>query len=95
MRAYVEAHGPVDGRTAKERSREMTEVRFDVSMRVNRSWVGRRLRAFATEPGRAGTTLPRTDEYRQIVVQGPLALGRSYEVVVEDATPTYLLGRRA
>lgn len=89
------ARDRVDGNTVKDRSREITEVRFDAALRVNKSWTGRELRVLATEPGKSGTTLLRTDEYRQVVVRGSLELGRYYDIIVEDATPTYLLGRRA
>mgnify|MGYP001298738891 CR=1 FL=1 len=90
-----ESPGRVEGGIVKERSRQITKVRFEVALRINRGWVGRKVKAVATEHVKDGTTVLRTDEYRQIVVHESLALGRYYVVRVNDATPTYLLGHRA
>jgi threonylcarbamoyladenosine tRNA methylthiotransferase CDKAL1 len=84
----------VVGWTAKERSRELTELRFGIALEVNRGWVGRTAAALSTERGKPGTTILRTDQYKQVVVPEELPLGRFYTVSVEDATPTHLLGSR-
>jgi threonylcarbamoyladenosine tRNA methylthiotransferase CDKAL1 len=88
------ADGPVAGWRAKERSRELTAARFEVSARRNAAQVGRRVSAFGTEPGRAGSTALRTDEYWQVVVPERLPLGKDYEVDIVGSTATYLLGAR-
>ena len=85
---------PVVGWRAKERSRELTAVRFEVSARRNAAQVGRRVPALATERGRDGSTALRTDEYLQVVVPERLPLGGTYEVDIVESTPTYLLGER-
>ena len=82
------------GAVAKERSRELGRVRFRVSHDINRSWVGRSVVGLATERVKPGTTVVRTDEYRQIVVPGELELGQYHEVEVVQARTTYLVGRR-
>lgn len=92
--AAAEAPRRVHGAVVKARSREITRVRFDIALRINSSWVGREVRALATERGKGATTILRTDEYRQIVVPGRLGLGEFHHVRVDDATPTYLLGSR-
>jgi threonylcarbamoyladenosine tRNA methylthiotransferase CDKAL1 len=84
----------VVGWKAKERSRELTEARFEVSLARNRQLVGARRRALATERGKDDTTILRTDDYRQVVVTETLPLREFYEVVVDRATPTYLFGSR-
>ncbi|MGQ9587944.1 MAG: tRNA (N(6)-L-threonylcarbamoyladenosine(37)-C(2))-methylthiotransferase [Thermoplasmata archaeon] len=86
---------PVVGWMAKERSRELTELRFRIALEKNRSWVGRAVRALSTEIGKNRSTILRTDEYKQVVVPETLSLGRYYEVHVTGATPTYLTGLRA
>lgn len=85
---------PAVGRMAKDRSREITERRFAVALAVNQSWVGREVSAFSTERGKNGSTILRTDEYRQIVVCGDIPLGRHFRVVIDGATQTYLRGTR-
>lgn len=83
----------VPGWKAKQRSRELTALRFEVALERNNEWVGRRVRALATERGKGGSTILRTDEYKQVVVARELALRRFYDIAVTDATPTHLVGR--
>jgi threonylcarbamoyladenosine tRNA methylthiotransferase CDKAL1 len=89
------ADGKVVGWKAKERSRELTELRFKIAHELNTKWVGKRVRALATEMGKKGGTILRNDEYKQIVVQDMLPLGRYFAVEIEGATPTHLIGKRA
>lgn len=88
------ASDTVPGAIAKERSRELGRVRFRVSLDINRGWVGRKVRALATEHVKPGTTVVRTDDYRQIVVPESLDIGTYHEVEVVQARTTYLVGRR-
>jgi threonylcarbamoyladenosine tRNA methylthiotransferase CDKAL1 len=89
------AEGKIVGWRAKERSRELTELRFKVAQELNAKWVGKRVRALATEMGKRGGTILRNDEYKQIVVQEMLPLGRYFEVEIEGSSPTHLVGKRA
>ena len=82
----------VVGWKAKDRSRALTEARFEVSLARNERLVGVERRALATERGKNDSTILRTDDYRQVVVREVLPLRRFYQVVVDDATPTYLIG---
>lgn len=83
----------VAGGEAKERSREITRIRFKVALDINMSWVGRNVNALATERGKDLTTLFRTDEYRQIVVPGEHPIGEFHPVKITGATSTYLRGK--
>ena len=87
------ADGRIVGWKAKERSREITGLRFRVALEKNERWIGRTVKALSTEPGKNGSTILRTIEYKQIVVGKQVPLGRYFEVEVTDATPTYLVGR--
>lgn len=84
----------VAGCEAKRRSRELTALRFRVALERNRKAIGRVVTALATEKGKQGTTILRTDEYRQVVVPEELGFRRFYELEIVGATPTYLRGRR-
>ncbi|HEX9908908.1 MAG TPA: tRNA (N(6)-L-threonylcarbamoyladenosine(37)-C(2))-methylthiotransferase [Thermoplasmata archaeon] len=90
----AEAEHPVVGWMAKDRSREITSVRFAVAKELNDGWVGRMATALATERGKGKSTIARTDEYKQVVVPETLPLGMFYKVEITGATPTYLTGRR-
>jgi len=85
----------IPGWKAKERSREITSLRFEVSLRKNEAWVGRECRALATERGKDESTILRTDEYKQVVVRERLRLGAFRQVRVTEARPTYLVGEVA
>jgi MiaB-like tRNA modifying enzyme len=87
--------GPaVVGWKAKDRSREISEIRFKVALENNRAWVGREARALATERGKGKSTILRTDEYKQVVVPEVLTLGKYFDVRIRRATATYLVGSR-
>jgi threonylcarbamoyladenosine tRNA methylthiotransferase CDKAL1 len=90
----AEEPGQIVGWRAKQRSREITALRFRVALDRNRKMVGRRVIALATEHGKQGTTILRTDEYKQVVVPEELELKRFYEAEVAAATPTCLRGKR-
>ncbi len=90
----AEEPGQIVGWKAKRRSREVTVLRFKVALERNSRWVGRRVTALATERGKPGTTILRTDEYKQVVVPEELGLRAFYGVEVVGATPTYLRGKR-
>jgi tRNA A37 methylthiotransferase MiaB len=90
----AEAEHPVVGWMAKDRSREITSVRFAVARELNDGWIGRMATALATERGKGKSTITRTDEYKQVVVPETLPLGMFYKVEITGATPTYLTGRR-
>jgi len=83
---------PVHGRLAKARSRELTCERFAIALEKHRRWIGQQVRAFVTEPGKPGTTIARTDEYRQVVLPGVHPLGSFVDVVIQGATPIHLVG---
>jgi len=84
----------VVGWKTKDRSREITETRFRVSLGKNKELVGKRVKALATEHGKGSSTILRTDEYKQLVVREQLELGRYYDVEISEATPTYLMASR-
>ncbi len=90
----AEEPGQVVGWKAKQRSREITALRFRVALDKNRKSVGRRVTALATERGKQGTTIMRTEEYKQVVVPEELGLKKFYELEIVGATPTYLRGKR-
>ena len=90
----AEADGQIVGWKAKDRSRELTEVRFGIALERNMAWKDLVLMALATERGKSKSTILRSDEYKQVVVSESLPLGKYYEVKVVDATPTYLIGSR-
>jgi MiaB-like tRNA modifying enzyme len=87
--------GKLHGRTIKARSRELTELCQSISLNLNHEFINAELRVLATEKniGRyKNTTLTRTDEYKPVVVESDLELGKSFRVKVVSATEAYLIG---
>ena len=89
------AGSPVVGWKSKERSRELTRLRFEISLENNERKIGTGCTALATERGKGISTILRTDAYKQVVVRRRLPLREYHEVEITDATPTYLIGRLA
>jgi MiaB-like tRNA modifying enzyme len=90
----AEAERQIVGWRAKDRSRELTELKFGVALERNIAWKDVTFDALATERGKDRSTILRSDEYKQVVIRETLPLGKYYEVKVVDATPTYLIGAR-
>jgi MiaB-like tRNA modifying enzyme len=79
-------------REKKERSRRLTKLHLRMGEERNRGFIGRELSVLITETGKNGTVLARTDGYRQVVLREG-ELGERLKVLIEGATPTYLVGR--
>ena len=84
---------PVHGRIVKERSTELTDLKNETELDVNKGLVGKDFVAMATEH-KDGTVM-RTNNYRPIVVKEKLELGGFHRVHVDEARSTYLIGHLA
>jgi threonylcarbamoyladenosine tRNA methylthiotransferase CDKAL1 len=82
----------VPGWVSKERSRELTKLRFDIARNKNASMVGRRERVTITELGKGDTSIARTRSYRQVILPGKRDLGTILQVDIVDSAPTHLFG---
>ena len=80
--------GQIVGWRVKERSRRLTRLRVSIAREIHEGLVGRELSILTTEPGKAGTTLARTDAYRQVVLP-------SEEPIGEFGVARILAGREA
>src|SRR5207245_5576195 len=62
--------GQIVGSKVKNRSRRLTRLRFQISRDGNERFVGREVEVLVTEPGKPGTVLAWSREYRQVVLRG-------------------------
>ena len=85
--------GQVVSRTAKERSRELAKVRFEVAAEKNAVRKGEMLEALVTEEGKPGTVICRDDSYTPIVVHGHLPMGERLRLQVTGSTATHLVAK--
>ncbi len=84
--------GRIVGWKVKDRSRRLTRLRFQISRDGNERFVGREVDVLVTEPGKPGTVLARTPEYRQVVLREPATIGEFLRVKIDGARATDLSG---
>jgi MiaB-like tRNA modifying enzyme len=77
----------------KERSRRLNLLRKKISSEINRSYIGRSFEALVTEKNRDGTFTGRIYNNKPVILEDAV-VGKFTEVDIEDATSTYLIGRR-
>lgn len=75
----------------KERSRRLTQLMKKIGYEKHRRYVGKKLRVLITKPGKQGTLLARTDNYKQVVLQSG-KIGEFTQTIIKKATSTYLVG---
>ena len=85
--------GQVVSRIAKDRSRELAKLRFEIAAEINAARKGEAVEALVTEPGKGSTFICRDDGYVPIVVQGPQHIGDRLRLTVTGSTATHLLAK--
>ena len=81
------------GWRVKQRSRRITSLRFAVAREIHQTLVGEEADVLVTEPGKEGTMIARTPEYRQVVLHEPAPIGSFVRVRIDVARATDLYGR--
>lgn len=82
----------VPGWISKDRSRELTKLRFKISESKNNSQIGKDFSGIVSELGKPGTMIVRTNSYRPVVICEKLPLGSEVRVRITDSKSTYLIG---
>jgi threonylcarbamoyladenosine tRNA methylthiotransferase CDKAL1 len=81
----------VVSRIAKERSRELAKLRFEVAAKKNAGREGESIEAMVTEVGKPGTLICRDDSYTPIVIHGSVQIGTRLKLQVTGSTATHLI----
>ncbi|HQN76452.1 MAG TPA: tRNA (N(6)-L-threonylcarbamoyladenosine(37)-C(2))-methylthiotransferase [Methanomassiliicoccales archaeon] len=84
--------GQVPGWVSKERSRELTRLRFRISSEINASKVGRVYSVLIDEKGKGSSVMARTDDYLPVVIKGDHELWRRVNVKITGHASTHLYG---
>ena len=71
----------------------MTDLRFDISNTKMASMIGKEIDVLATEYRKPGTTLLRSRNYRPVIIETKLPLGKWYKVEILDNTETHMIGK--
>ena len=94
-RPYTKAKtmkGRVKTEIVKERSRILTELANKISKENNLKHVDKICTAVITEKGKNKTLVGRTENYKPVVIQENVEIGRFVPVQITDAASTYLFG---
>lgn len=83
---------PIVGWQVKNRSRRITSLRFALAREIHQAFVGEEVDVLVTEPGKEGTVLARTPDYRQVVLHEPADLGEFLRARIDAARATDLFG---
>ncbi len=78
---------------SKERSRELTVLRFKISGSLNRGMEGRTEEVLVTERGKDGTFVGRTKSYMPVVLKEEVPIGNILEAKIVGSAPTHLIGK--
>jgi len=74
------------GWRVKEWSRRVVAAKTRIRRAINEALVGRTMRVLTTEQGKPGTTLARTDTYKQVVIPGERGIGEFMDVRIARAS---------
>lgn len=89
--AAAEMTDKVPGGTAKERSRQLTGLRFAITGENYNKYMGQTVSALATERRKPGSTFLRTVDYRPVVVDRDIDLGKWHTLEITGASKTHLV----
>lgn len=85
--------GRVPTHIVKDRSKRVSELCSKQSLKKNQRHVGNIYTVLMTEIGKHNTFTGRAENYKQVVVRDPVAIGEYVQVEIVDAAPTYLVGK--
>jgi threonylcarbamoyladenosine tRNA methylthiotransferase CDKAL1 len=85
--------GRVPTHVVKERSKRTTEICSKISREKNQEHIRKTYMVLVTEKGKQKTFTGRAENYKQVVLTEPVAIGDFVHVEIIDAAPTYLVGK--
>jgi len=85
--------GRVPTHVVKERSKRTTEICSKISREKNQEHLRKTYMVLVTEKGKKKTFTGRAENYKQVVLTEPVAIGDFVHVEIIDAAPTYLVGK--
>ncbi len=86
----------IDSKEKKRRSKELTDLRFQISRELNESYVGKETSALVIEKGKNDTLKARMDNYKVVVLKedDESLIGERVDVKIQGAEDIYLWGER-
>jgi MiaB/RimO family radical SAM methylthiotransferase len=77
---------------SKERSKRMSELRFEIAGKRNRAYIGKSVRVLALERGKDDTVTGRTGNYRQVILPPDALIGSWVKARITGSTGVDLRG---
>ncbi len=92
----AEMEEKVHSREKKRRSKEMTELRFEISRNLNERYVGRKTNALVLEKGKGDSLKARMDNYKVVVLKNEdeELIGEHIDIEIKGAEDIYLVGEK-
>lgn len=84
--------GRIKTETVKERSRELTELCSKISHEQNKKHMNKTYKVLITEKGKNNTFVGRAENYKPVVLNEEVKIGRFYNIKITDFATTYLVG---
>jgi MiaB-like tRNA modifying enzyme len=85
--------GRIPTHMVKERSKRTTDICTKISLEKNQEHLRKTYMVLVTEKGKQKTFTGRAENYKQVVLTEPVAVGDFVSVKIIDAAPTYLVGK--
>ena len=83
----------VPGDEIKERSKELTSLFKEISLKQNQKWIGRKCKVFVSEMGKDNSYIGHNESYKQIILKSDINLiGDWLDVKIVDASTFGLIG---
>jgi MiaB/RimO family radical SAM methylthiotransferase len=85
--------GRIPTHVVKDRSRIISELCSHISQEKNKEHLGKTYMVLVTEKGKQKTFAGRAENYKQVIMKEPVALGTVVQVEIIDAAATHLVGK--
>ncbi|MBS3817137.1 MAG: tRNA (N(6)-L-threonylcarbamoyladenosine(37)-C(2))-methylthiotransferase [Candidatus Thermoplasmatota archaeon] len=92
----AEMEEKVHSREKKKRSKDLTDLRFKISRKINEGYVGKKTSVLVLEEGKKDSLKARMDNYKVVILKNEdkELIGNRIEVEIKRAEDIYLVGKR-
>ncbi len=84
--------GRIRTEIVKERSKILTEICNEISKEKNLRYISKKYNVLITEKGKNDTFVGRAENYKPVVIEKNVEIGKTYKVKIEKAASIYLVG---
>lgn len=85
-------NGRINTEIVKNRSKNLSEICAKISYDKNKKHIGKKYKILITERGKNKTFVGRSENYKPVVIDKKVELGKFIAIKIIDSAPTYLVG---